>query len=171
MKRSPLRRVSKKRATEGGEGGMYGSTFKSRPIHTSPEPVAVVPVKATSVTKPKFATPTKTTSPTADTSIEPNEATSPIWSATHQGWPPAYGTPVPGKVRRLLHRRSGGVCERCRTARAVELHHRKMRSAGGTHHPLNCLMLCTLCHTYAHTAGQAAYTEGLLLHFWDAEPR
>lgn len=62
----------------------------------------------------------------------------------------------PAKVRALVAARSGGVCEGCGVARAVEVHHRQYLSRGGKNVASNALHLCgfgntaTGCHGVAH---------------------
>jgi len=51
-------------------------------------------------------------------------------------------------ARRVVYARSGGVCERCDSARAAHWHHRQNRSQGGRWEPTNGLHLCALCHHY-----------------------
>lgn len=53
-------------------------------------------------------------------------------------------------VREEVWARAGGVCERCRGARASELHHRLTRARGGPHDEHNCVALCQPCHVHAH---------------------
>lgn len=65
-------------------------------------------------------------------------------------------------VRQAVHTRSGGVCERCRRATAVDVHHRRARGMGGSSWPginkiTNLVDLCRPCHEW---------TEG---HLSDAE--
>lgn len=64
----------------------------------------------------------------------------------------------PTKVRALVAERSGGVCEGCGNARAVEVHHRQYLSRGGRNTVENALHVCTGgaagniagCHGLAH---------------------
>lgn len=72
--------------------------------------------------------------------------------------------PIPLKVRRLCWARSGYVCEACSAARAVLLHHRKLRSQGGLHEPSNLLHICNECHARIHAGGAESYERGLLVY-------
>lgn len=61
---------------------------------------------------------------------------------------------VSEKTRHAIAARSQGRCEKCGSARAVLVHHRKPRGRGGTHGAAgvvknglaNLLHLCNLCH-------------------------
>lgn len=60
-------------------------------------------------------------------------------------------TGPPKETRQLLAARSGGMCEICGTARAVDPHHRLGRKAGGTRRPWvnrlsNIIHACRSCH-------------------------
>jgi len=60
-------------------------------------------------------------------------------------------------VRPVVLARAGNRCERCGRAGKLDLHHRKMRSQGGTHHASNLAVLCagpSGCHAQIH-AGSA----------------
>ena len=70
---------------------------------------------------------------------------------------------IPPATRKVLHERSGGVCEGCGLRRATDAHHRQYRSRGGSHAVSNLLALCggagglpggnyTGCHGISHTA-------------------
>jgi 5-methylcytosine-specific restriction endonuclease McrA len=54
--------------------------------------------------------------------------------------------------------RAKGRCERCGRASPLEVHHKRMRSQGGTHEPSNLAALCFGCHNAVHdgTAHDAA---------------
>ena len=54
------------------------------------------------------------------------------------------------KIREAIAERSGNVCEFCRSARAVQIHHLKFRSQGGQDTENNLIHLCFDCHTKAH---------------------
>lgn len=65
--------------------------------------------------------------------------------------------PIPEKTRKAVHARSGGVCEGCHLRPAVQIHHRRYVSRGGSNDLINLLDLCGLgnaagCHGIAHTA-------------------
>lgn len=67
-------------------------------------------------------------------------------------------------VYEAVTRRSRGICELCRDAPATEMHHRRMRSAGGLDLSDNILHLCYWCHHEAiHANPDWAYRHGLLL--------
>lgn len=75
-------------------------------------------------------------------------------------------------AKEAVRRRSGGYCE-ARTAactgQAEHAHHRKMRSAGGTHSVANLLDACHPCHDWIHAHPEESYERGLLLHSWELE--
>jgi hypothetical protein len=50
------------------------------------------------------------------------------------------------KTRVAVRNRSDGICERCGSAEATDMHHRKNRSQSGKWHPANIMHLCALCH-------------------------
>lgn len=57
------------------------------------------------------------------------------------------------EVRALVHRRSEGVCERCRRSMATDVHHRRARGSGGStapgiNAPTNLVDLCRACHEW-----------------------
>ena len=54
-------------------------------------------------------------------------------------------------VRRLVHERSHGICERCRSQRFVHLHHAVFRSQQGSNELHNAIGLCLACHHAAHS--------------------
>lgn len=72
---------------------------------------------------------------------------------------------IPERVRVIVRTRSGGVCEKCGRARAVEMHHRCGRQMGGSrtawiNKPSNLLHLCTPCHgEVTDTQGARAFAE------------
>lgn len=75
---------------------------------------------------------------------------------------------VTEETARLVHDRSGGVCEVCGAARATNLHHRLARGMGGTkaaiHGPDWLLHLCgtgtTGCHGYIESHPEVSYARG-----------
>lgn len=74
------------------------------------------------------------------------------------------------EVRQLAEIRSGGVCERCGTARADHLHHRLLRRYG-VHTIANALYVCPLCHTDIHARAAESYRRGWLVrHAEDCDP-
>ncbi len=83
----------------------------------------------------------------------------------HQDLPPA--------VARLVWRRDKGRCRvpGCRSARGLEIHHIVHRADGGTHEALNCILLCSACHTHHHAGRLAITGTADLLEVWRiAEP-
>ena len=74
-------------------------------------------------------------------------------------------------TRRLLEKRSGGICELCRSARATNVHHRLPRGMGGTTRNIHTaewlLHLCgsgtTGCHGMIERDRERAYSNGWLL--------
>jgi len=61
-------------------------------------------------------------------------------------------------------RRSRGICELCGRRAATDVHHRRMRSAGGADVVENFLDLCSSCHHVSiHENPDWAYRHGLLL--------
>lgn len=75
-------------------------------------------------------------------------------------------------VKAVVKARSKGVCEAgtpvC-TRVAVHVHHRKLRSQGGSNYPDNLLDLCFSCHDWIHLHPAASYEQGWLLHSTDDE--
>lgn len=72
--------------------------------------------------------------------------------------------PIPLKTRKVVWERSGLVCEICSAARAVHIHHRKLRSQGGTNDFTNLLHICTSCHMRAHANRDGkSYARGWLV--------
>jgi 5-methylcytosine-specific restriction protein A len=80
-------------------------------------------------------------------------------------------TGPPADVVDLVLARSGGLCERCRSRPAEQIHHRCARQAGGSRHtpwinrPSNLAHLCgtnaSRCHGYAtENRGGVAYDTG-----------
>lgn len=72
--------------------------------------------------------------------------------------------PTP-EVRALVHRRSEGVCERCRRSMATDVHHRRARGSGGStapgiNAPGNLVDLCRACHGWVEANLGAASASG-----------
>jgi hypothetical protein len=68
--------------------------------------------------------------------------------------------------------RSKGLCEAktdvC-TQMAVHVHHRKLRSQGGSNSLVNLIDVCFACHDWIHLNPAISYERGLLLHGTDEE--
>ena len=59
--------------------------------------------------------------------------------------------------------RSLGVCEKCGTARAEQMHHRQARGMGGSkvrNGAENLLHLCSPCHAWVEANPAASYENG-----------
>lgn len=71
---------------------------------------------------------------------------------------------IPLEVRYAVQDRSGGVCEveGCKNP-AEEMHHRRMRSAGGKHTVDNLLHACGSHHRHIHRNPAWSYRRGYLL--------
>lgn len=67
------------------------------------------------------------------------------------------------EVYQAVKERSGGLCERCYSARATEIHHRRPRSQAGADSMVNLAHMCRDCHGWAHNNVQAAYEAGWLI--------
>jgi predicted transcriptional regulator len=72
------------------------------------------------------------------------------------------------RARKAVRERSGGLCEVrlaviC-TGRGQHVHHRLMRSQGGTHDLDNLLDTCLPCHSHVHANPGWAQSHGFLLH-------
>jgi hypothetical protein len=76
------------------------------------------------------------------------------------------------KVKPIVKARSKGVCEAktevCERA-AVHVHHRKLRSQGGSNDPVNLIDVCFACHNWIHLHPAISYEQGWLLHSTDEE--
>lgn len=78
------------------------------------------------------------------------------------------------EAKRAVGRRSRGFCEvrtEVCTEEAQHTHHRKLRSAGGSHDPSNLLGVCHACHDFLHANPELSYEHGWLLHSWENEGR
>jgi 5-methylcytosine-specific restriction endonuclease McrA len=81
-------------------------------------------------------------------------------------------------VVQAVKRRSRGRCERCGTAPATQLHHRRLRSQGGRNTLENLVDLCAPCHNASADAIHAnvdwAHRHGWIVPSWqdpaDVEP-
>ncbi len=78
------------------------------------------------------------------------------------------------EAKKVVRRRSRGICEvgsEVCTGEAQHFHHRKMRSAGGSHSERNGLDSCWACHDFLHANPDLSYEHGWLLHSWENEGR
>ena len=78
------------------------------------------------------------------------------------------------EAKKAVRRRSRGICEvgsEVCTGEAQHFHHRKMRSAGGSHSERNGLDSCWACHDYLHANPELSYEHGWLPHSWENEGR
>lgn len=74
-------------------------------------------------------------------------------------------------MRPLLLERADFQCEVqipkiCR-GRGLVVHHRKLRSQGGTNHPINLLVLCDACHRRVHDFPGLSYAAGWLVRSFE----
>jgi 5-methylcytosine-specific restriction endonuclease McrA len=77
-------------------------------------------------------------------------------------------TPVPPHIRDEVIARSNGKCELPGCLQdAGELHHRKMRSQGGSHSATNLLAVCKVHHIWIHENPAMSYERGWLVKSWD----
>lgn len=77
------------------------------------------------------------------------------------------------QTRRLIRKRSGGICEICGSSPATDAAHRKPRSQGGLWSPSNLLDACHGCHMNNHANPNAAKAGKWHLPSWSdplAEP-
>lgn len=70
---------------------------------------------------------------------------------------------VPPKTALAVRQRSNLLCEACAAARAVHIHHRKLRRFGD-HTLINLLHVCSDCHDSIHGNPTDSYGRGLLVH-------
>lgn len=73
------------------------------------------------------------------------------------------------KVKEKARYRAGFQCEvggpSC-NHRIEQFHHRRMRSQGGVGTLVNCLCVCSPCHTLIHQKTDWSYRHGLLVKSW-----
>ena len=87
---------------------------------------------------------------------------------------PKQDPPELREAKKAVRARSRGVCEAATpfcTGSAQHFHHRKPRSAGGSHSEVNGLDVCLTCHRSLHDHPASSYERGLLLHSWENEGR
>ena len=77
-------------------------------------------------------------------------------------------------MRQIVSDRSRGICEAMcahECARTAEhVHHRLMRSQGGSDEPDNLLHVCHVCHAYIHAHPTEAYERGWLVRGVGRQP-
>jgi hypothetical protein len=75
--------------------------------------------------------------------------------------------------RKAVYHRDSWRCRRCSRTADLNIHHRKLRSQGGTNDPENLVTLCgsgtTGCHGWAHGHPQMARVLGWIVPSW-ADP-
>jgi len=82
---------------------------------------------------------------------------------------------VPLAVRWSVHLRDSW-CVHCGSPHGLHVHHRRVKGIGGDPRPhtdccCNCVLLCWLCHDWAHTTGRAeAEEEGLIIPAAETRP-
>lgn len=72
-------------------------------------------------------------------------------------------------IQPTVYARARGACQVCLDGPGTVVHHRKLRSQGGTNDPANLLLLCAGCHDYVHGHPALSYAAGYLLHQWERE--
>ncbi len=68
-------------------------------------------------------------------------------------------------ARRMVLERDGHTCQRCgeRERRALHVHHRLPRSAGGGNDPGLLVTVCQDCHAHIHEHPAESYAAGWLV--------
>lgn len=77
--------------------------------------------------------------------------------------------PTPAE-REACRTREFDRCARCGTflpVGAMHVHHRLLRSRGGTNDPANLIALCDACHRWAHAKVALATEHGYIVASWD----
>jgi hypothetical protein len=82
---------------------------------------------------------------------------------------------IPPKVRDLVWTRANSCCERCGQGLTKQsphsVHHRKLRSRGGTDHISNLVLLCgsgvTGCHGLVHSRQLEGHADGWLISTYE----
>jgi 5-methylcytosine-specific restriction endonuclease McrA len=76
--------------------------------------------------------------------------------------------PIPPKVREAVKTRADFRCELCRKhGEHLHVHHRRLRSQGGTNDPANLLYACYECHNEIHRTPELSYQMGWLVRSTD----
>ena len=70
---------------------------------------------------------------------------------------------VPPATRAAVRKRAGNQCERCRSRRDLQVHHRRLRSQQGTHELTNLNLLCNECHMHVHANRAEARRDGWIV--------
>lgn len=70
---------------------------------------------------------------------------------------------IESEGRVAVRARSQGHCEADPAHSGTHVHHRKLRSQGGTWDPVNLLHLCTRCHQLVHANPRAGHQLGYLV--------
>jgi len=72
-------------------------------------------------------------------------------------------------LRMELWQRCRGRCEFCGRDlfNSVNVHHRMLRSQGGSDDPVNLVMVHPEHHRYAHENPEFSYRHGWMVHSWD----
>ena len=65
-------------------------------------------------------------------------------------------------MRPVVVARAGGACHVCADPGTV-VHHRKLRSQGGTNEVDNLMLLCQTCHEYVHNHPALSLAAGYIL--------
>lgn len=76
----------------------------------------------------------------------------------------------PKALMDALEARCDGMCERCETKPAGNVHHRLLKSRGGKDTPENCVAVCgtgtTGCHGWIHGHPAEATATGWMVPSW-----
>lgn len=84
-------------------------------------------------------------------------------------WPPEAEATDWGTLRQDLWFRAGGRCELCRGTLGASgvVHHRQLRSQGGSDDPGNLVVLHDTCHKRIHANVLWARRHGWIIPSWD----
>lgn len=70
---------------------------------------------------------------------------------------------LPLQTRLAVLDRARHRCERCKAPRPLQLHHRKLRSAGGDDEASNLAAVCAQCHDHIHRNPAESAREGWII--------